>query len=206
MSARGKHAAPARGAGRHRVSGRVLMAVGAVLVVAACVVAGVRWYGQATAQRRGEDLAARLSEALQASVPVDATGAELDPTAMPALEVAGVDLIGRVQVEAIGLDAPVVSEQDDWRLVPAREERADGDETRVLLHGSAWQADGAWGRIGQLQGGEEVVLQAMDGAAQKYAVVSVGLTREYFNDDFDLVLYYSDASGVKTWAGCTKAS
>lgn len=115
-------------------------------------------------------------------------------------------MVARLQVATIGLDVPVAAEGGDAALVPTRVARADGDEGKVLVAGSTYQGDGAWERIGELAGGEHVTLTGMTGASQEYVVVSAGRTKADFDDDFDLLMYYEDELGNKTWAGCTKVS
>lgn len=125
---------------------------------------------------------------------------------LPALQVAGTDVVGRLTCDAAGIDVPVAAYGADAAVVPTREPKADGDAAKLVVHGAAYQADGAFGRIGQLETGARVVFQRADGSATAYDVVAKGTTNEQFTDHFDLLMYYENERGQRVWAGCSKVS
>lgn len=189
----------------HRAPGRAFVVAGVALVAAAVLAYVVQAQSVASAQAKSEDVLPVLMGELDQQVP--ATGAAaLDVAALPVLQLEGVDVVARLSVPAIGLDVPVAAEGGDAAVTPVRVARADGDEGKLLVVGSTYQGDGAWERIGQLVGGESVALTGMTGASQEYVVVSAGRTKADFDDDFDLLMYFEDELGSKTWAGCTKVS
>ncbi len=191
---------------KRKTSGRAFVVVGVALVAAAVAVFAWQAAGVRAAEGRSGELCSQILGELDERVPVTAAAAGLDVAALPVLELRGVDVVARLQVATIGLDVPVAAEGSDAALVPTRVARADGDEGKVLVAGSTYQGDGAWERIGELAGGEHVTLTGMTGASQEYVVVSAGRTKADFDDDFDLLMYYEDELGNKTWAGCTKVS
>lgn len=125
---------------------------------------------------------------------------------LPALQVAGTDVVGWLTCDAAGIDVPVAAYGADAAVVPTREPKADGDAAKLVVHGAAYQADGAFGRIGQLETGARIVFQRADGNATAYDVVAKGTTNEQFTDHFDLLMYCENERGQREWAGCSKVS
>lgn len=125
---------------------------------------------------------------------------------LPALQVASTDVVGRLTCDAAGIDVPVAAYGADAAVVPTREPKADGDAAKLVVHGAAYQADGAFGRIGQLETGARIVFQRADGSASAYDVVAKGTMNEQFTDHFDLLMYYENERGQRVWAGCSKVS
>jgi len=193
----------------HTGRGRTLVTAGVVLVAAAIVLIGVRAYQAAQAKDRSAQLCRSLTAKLDQVVGEAAeqdTSPALNAAHMPVLQLEGVDVIARLQIETLGLDVPVAAEGSDAALTPARVMRPDGDESKLEVAGATYQDEGAWGRIGDLTGGETVALTSVTGARQEYVVVSAGRTSAEFDDNFDLLVYYADGFGEKTWVGCTKSS
>lgn len=126
-----------------------------------------------------------------------------DPNDLPVLQVNGVDVVGRLHVDGIGLDLPVAAKGGDTSVVPGVVDARDGE---LAIEGGRYMSAGAMGAITSLAGGTKVTFTQVNGQTTTYSVVGAGVTGEQFNDNFDLLVYYQDAFGQKGWVGCSMNS
>lgn len=183
----------------------VWLRVGLVLLAAALVVVGVSLATRGERARRSAELCTSLLGRFETLMPAGSAGDPADateePGRLPALDVDGIDVVGRMSAAGIGLDVPVASAGADAVLVPCL---VEGTGSELVVCGSSYQ--GAFGRIDELASGDELVFVQANGLERRYAAASTGRTRSDFNDDYDLLLYYEDLVGQRHWVGCFESS
>lgn len=179
---------------------RRLLVLGALVMAAGCIAVGYSAADAATQQERSGQLISSLREQLDATVPDD-SGESANAADLSALNLEGVDVVGRLQAPGISLDVPVAAKNGDIRLTPAL---VDGRDGELLVQGSSYQD--AIGAIGQLKQGAAVTFTQVDGTVRRYEVADTGELQGEFNDNFDLLVYYQDEFGTKHWAGCRSTS
>nr|WP_314639241.1 hypothetical protein [uncultured Olsenella sp.] len=174
-----------------------------MLALAGAVLAASFMARQAGARKSAELCSGILSE-LEKPGGGDAsgtvTGKDQDHE-LPARELLGMDVIGRLSARAVGLDVPVGAVGSDASLVPCQVGSRDGE---LVVCGSSYQ--GGIGRIGGLGDGDAVTFTGVDGLVRTYEVASSGTTKSDFDDDFDLLVYYEGAFGERHWVGCSETS
>lgn len=186
---------------RRRRRSRVLVCAGVALAVAGALM----WaHGQATAselQQQSAQTCQQVTQQLDQVVPSSGGAGSVNPSQLAVLQVDGVDVVGRLQASAIGLDLPVAALGSDFDVVPAVQQ---GRQDQLVVRGCSYQ--GAMGQLESLAAGNKVTFTQVDGAVSRYQVVSAGVTNQEFNDDYDLLIYWADEFGSKRWVGCSLAS
>lgn len=196
---------------KRRLLPEILICVGIAVIAAAGVI-----YANGPAGMSSEDRSAELVEKINGDlgqvVPSSGSGeygqvsGQVDLADLPQVELEGINIIGQLRCETIGLDVPVAADGEDPAFVPTREIATDADAERMVIRGSAYQGSGAFGSVEGLMAGSWVTLQLVDGTTVSYVVVSQGVLSGEFNDDYDLLVYYEDTVGQKHWAGCSRVS
>ena len=173
---------------RQRV-GRVLMAVGAVLVAAA---AGLLLYNQhesARAAHASQEAYSRLEAVVcEASAPADN-----EPYEMPVVNIDGYDYIGYLQIPVLGLDLPVMDTWDYDRLTvaPCRQfGTVRGNDLVIAGHNYASH----FGGLSNLKPGDTVSFTDVDGRTCHYEVRAIEIleptaAEAVRTSPWDLVLY-----------------
>ncbi len=196
---------------KRRLLPEVLICVGIAVIAAAGVI-----YANGPAGMNSEDRSAELVEKIEGDLSqvVPSSGlveygqvsGQADLSELPQVELEGINIIGQLRCEAIGLDVPVAADGEDPALVPTREITADADAWRMVIRGSSYQGSGAFANVDGMMAGSDVALQLVDGTTISYVVVSQGVMNGEFNDSYDLLMYYEDTVGQKHWAGCSRVS
>ena len=159
-------------------AGIVFVAVGAVLILSALLLLHHNRREDALA---GEE-SARLLEAVEAAIPSAvpaatagdaAEPAETPQTAeLPVVEVEGYDCIGYLEIPALSLSLPVLSEWDypRLRIAPCRQFGSPYTDDLVI---AAHNYETHFGRLKELAVGERVIFTDMTGKINSYCVEKV---------------------------------
>ncbi|MGN0286817.1 MAG: hypothetical protein ACI4B6_04035 [Atopobiaceae bacterium] len=186
---------------RRRRRSRVLVSAGVVLAVAGALM----WaHGQAVAgelRQQSAQTCAQVTQQLDQVAPASGGAVSVNPSQLAVLQVEGIDVVGRLQASAIGLDLPVAALGSSFDVVPALEQ---GRQGQLVVHGCSYQ--GAMSQLDGLAAGTEVTFTQVDGATSRYQVVSGGVTSQEFDNDYDLLIYWADELGSKRWVGCSLVS
>ena len=159
-------------------AGIVFVAVGAVLILSALLLLHHNRREDALA---GEE-SARLLEAVEAAIPSAVPAATAGDTAEPAetpqtaelpvVEVEGYDCIGYLEIPALSLSLPVLSEWDypRLRIAPCRQFGSPYTDDLVI---AAHNYETHFGRLKELAVGERVIFTDMTGKINSYCVEKV---------------------------------
>ncbi|MDN0054717.1 sortase [Collinsella ihumii] len=144
-------------AGRIRF-GRILMAVGALVVACAVALAARNVWIEGTAGDRAQEVLASLPAP---QVEVDASLVDPD-AAMPAVEVDGAPYIATLSIPAAGLELPVGDRatQSQLAVSPCRYDGSVYADDLVIL---GMDYGGHFGLLERIAGGEEVLVEDMLG-------------------------------------------
>ena len=139
-----------------------IIAVGAVLILSALLLLLYNRYEDARAGQEAESLLANVEEAISAhavDVPAPASPypTPLDPE-MPVVMLDGYEYVGYVEIPALGLKLPVMSEWDYTRLrvAPCRQFGSSRTDDLVI---AAHNYENHFGRLKELSEGDTVILQ-----------------------------------------------
>lgn len=185
---------------------RIWLWLGVVLLVIAGAVLSASFAIRQAKVRQSERLCAAILSDLNGIGVGDGASAgapsrDADVERLPALNVEGVDVVGRLQVSRIGLDIPIAAVGNDASLIPRQVSGRNGE---LIVCGSSYQ--GSFGRIDELSDGDEVTFTQVNGLKKAFEVTGVGHMKSGFDDDYALLIYYEDALGEKHWVGCSEAS
>ena len=159
-------------------AGIVFVAVGAVLILSALLLLHHNRREDALA---GEE-SARLLEAVEAAIPSAVPAATAGDTAepvetpqtaeLPVVEVEGYDCIGYLEIPALSLSLPVLSEWDypRLRIAPCRQFGSPYTDDLVI---AAHNYETHFGRLKELAVGERVIFTDMTGKINSYCVEKV---------------------------------
>ena len=159
-------------------AGIVFVAVGAVLILSALL---LLHHNRREDARAGEE-SARLLEAVEAAipsaVPAATAGDAAEPTEtpqtaeLPVVEVEGYDCIGYLEIPALSLSLPVLSEWDypRLRIAPCRQFGSPYTDDLVI---AAHNYETHFGRLKELAVGERVIFTDMTGKINSYCVEKV---------------------------------
>lgn len=166
-----------------------LMILGAVLILAALSLVVYNRCQEAAAAREAEQILDRLETITGSQVHVAATPL---PDVLPETEIDGNRYIGYLRIPSLELELPVMA---DWsypqlRVAPCR---YYGDLRSGMVI-AAHNYERHFGRIRQLQPGEEVYFVDMNGRAYRYEVAEVEVLaptaiKEMVSADWDMTLF-----------------
>ena len=165
--------------------GIAIVAVGAVLILSALLLPLYNRYEDAHAGQEAESLLASVEAAISAQA-TDTPAATapnrpdaskilaptpLDPE-MPVVVLDGYEYVGYVEIPALGLKLPVMSEWDYTRLkvAPCRQFGSSRTDDLVI---AAHNYESHFGKIGTLALGDEVRFTDMDGIENHYTVSAI---------------------------------
>lgn len=165
--------------------------IGLVLIsTALCLTLYNLW----TAQRASKQAEVITSQILEQMENIDDFDFQFSPkTKMPTTDIDGYDYIGTLKIPALGLNLPVMSTWDypKLRISPCRYKGSvyAGD---MIIAGHNYS--GHFGRIGQLNPGDEVIFTDMNKKQFEYSVVTTEQLRpadieEMESGDWDLTLF-----------------
>ena len=207
------------------------MAVGAALILSALVLLLHNRYADARAGREAETLLASVEAAIssQATEPektrpsgqethlageengTEPTVAEaLDPE-MPVSMLEGYGYVGYVEIPALGLKLPVMSDWDYTRLeiAPCRQFGSSRTDDLVI---AAHNYESHFGKLTSLTAGDSVTFTDMDGIVNEYVVNKVEVldphsVEEVEHSGYALVLYTCTYGGkTRVTVFCDRAS
>lgn len=184
---------------RMRTRGRVLIALGLALLLAAGCLAGFNVWD---ASRAGKS-SARALEALSQMTPLsDALQVDAPEASwpMPVATVGDRDYVGVLEVDVLGLELPVLS---SWSYEGLR-------EAPCVYAGSAYASDlviaahnypAHFGNLDELEVGDGVVFRDVDGNEFRYRValvdaLSAGAVAEMTSGDWSLTLFTCTLDGT----------
>ena len=187
-------------------AGIAIVAVGAVLILSALLLLLYNRYEDAHAGQEAESLLASVEAAISAQA-TDTPAATapnrpdaskilaptpLDPE-MPVVVLDGYEYVGYVEIPALGLKLPVMSEWDYTRLkvAPCRQFGSSRTDDLVI---AAHNYESHFGKIGTLALGDEVRFTDMDGIENHYTVSAIEVhdptdVEAVEHSGHDLVLY-----------------
>ena len=191
-------------------AGIAIVAVGAALILSALVLLLHNRYADARAGREAETLLAGVEAAIssQADEPEETrrqetrpTGEEngTEPTAaealdpeMPVAMLEGYGYVGYVEIPALGLKLPVMSDWDYTRLeiAPCRQFGSSRTDNLVI---AAHNYDTHFGKLKELSKGDTVIFTDMEGIVSTYCIekletLSPDAVDTVLNSGYDLVL------------------
>ena len=193
-------------------TGIAMLAVGAVLILAALLLLLYNRYEDTKAGQEAESLLANVEAVIDAQATREPTPAEteihgttptpsatpLDPE-MPVVELDGYEYVGYVEIPALELKLPVMSEWDYNRLkiAPCRQFGSSRTDDLVI---AAHNYQNHFGRLKDLQEGNTVIFTDMEGIINTYSVEKIetlnpGDVDAVQNSGYDLVLYTCTKGG-----------
>lgn len=193
-------------------TGIAMLAVGAVLILAALLLLLYNRYEDTKAGQEAESLLANVEAVIDAQATREPTPAgteipgtmptpsatPLDPE-MPVVELDGYEYVGYVEIPALELKLPVMSEWDYNRLkiAPCRQFGSSRTDDLVI---AAHNYQNHFGRLKDLQEGNTVIFTDMEGIINTYSVEKIetlnpGDVDAVQNSGYDLVLYTCTKGG-----------
>ena len=209
---------------RRRFSGNFILTLGMLLLLSAAILTSLNFIedGQAgeaagnaleqllLAERDARDAARRASSETSDEPAADSSGITLDPVylndntstpegEMPVIEIDGYDYIGVLQIPSLDLTLPVIS---DWsypalQIAPCRYEGSAYDGGMVI---AGHNFDSHFGKLSQLEPGDEIRFVDLSGNTFTYAVVETEVleataVEEMVTGNWDLTLFTCTLSG-----------
>lgn len=200
--------------GGRRGIGKILMAVGLILVLAA---AGLTAYN-VWDEQRAESVAAEIETQLAGSVAVNAPPVDAEPDykvapnmEMPVVTINGVNYIGTVTIPALGRELPVVAEWSEagLKLGPCRYTgSAYLDDMIICGHNYRSHFAG----LKNLQPGDEVIFTDADGNVFNYEVrlletIGKYQVEEMQSGEWDLTIFTCTLGGqTRVTVRCDRVS
>lgn len=207
-------------------AGIAIATLGAALILSALL---LFLYNQRQAEAAGQEAEILMSdleswmqeqkiepaEKSAAPIPSEETeaGAEEPEQAeeMPAVNINSYEYVGYVEIPALGLKLPVLSEwdYDRLRIAPCCQHGSSRTDDLVI---AAHNYRTHFGRLGELTVGDTVTFTDMDGIINTYAVVAMDTIDPYdvgsvLNSEYDLVLYTCTLNGEsRVTAFCSRAA
>ena len=142
-------------------TGIAIAAVGAALILSALLLILYNRYEDAHAGQEAESLLASVEAAISAqATDTPAATAPIDPE-MPVVVLDGYEYVGYVEIPALGLKLPVMSEWDYTRLkvAPCRQFGSSRTDDLVI---AAHNYENHFGRLKELSEGETVIFTDME--------------------------------------------
>lgn len=191
-------------------NGRVLYVMGGLLLIAALALAAFNlWDDNRSGQESASVLAQILPQTTEAAVatgeyiPAEESAVPdyvLNPDMeMPEKKYADTAYIAVLRIPALGLELPVIGALDDTalRIAPCRYAGSVYTDDLVI---AGHNYTSHFGRLRNLEYGDEVILTDMDGNVFDYAVVDVETLAptdigDMLNGDWDLTLFTCTLSG-----------
>ena len=193
---------------------KILIGVGLLLIAAALALVA---YNIADAQRAAKSAAQALEALEQASPAVSAAEPDAVPAyvadpdmEMPTVTVEGNDYIGQLDIDALGLSLPVISE---WsypalKVAPCRYTGSAYQDNLII---AAHNYSSHFGRLSQLSAGDAVRFTDVDGNVFTYTVSQIEdlpgtAIEEMQAGDWDLTLFTCTLGGrTRVTVRCTRA-
>ena len=180
-------------------TGIAIVAVGAVLILSALLLLLYNRYEDAHAGQEAESLLASVEAAISAqATDTPAAAAPIDPE-MPVVVLDGYEYVGYVEIPALGLKLPVMSEWDYTRLkvAPCRQFGSSRTDDLVI---AAHNYENHFGRLKELSEGDTVIFTDMEGVVNTYSVKKIETLNPnevdaVQNSGYDLVLYTCTKGG-----------
>ena len=191
-----------------------MIGVGLLLIAAALALVA---YNIADAQRAAKSAAQALEALEQASPAVSAAEPDAVPAyvadpdmEMPTVTVEGNDYIGQLDIDALGLSLPVISE---WsypalKVAPCRYTGSAYQDNMII---AAHNYSSHFGRLSQLSAGDAVRFTDVDGHVFTYTVSQIDdlpgtAIEEMQAGDWDLTLFTCTLGGrTRVTVRCTRA-
>ena len=184
-------------------TGIAIIAVGAALILSALLLLLYNRYEDAHAGQEAESLLASVEEAISAQTMDVPTAAAPSPTPldpeMPVVMLDGYEYVGYVEIPALGLKLPVMSEWDYTRLrvAPCRQFGSSRTDDLVI---AAHNYENHFGRLKELSKGDTVIFTDMEGLVNTYCVEKIETLAPdevdaVQNSGYDLVLYTCTKGG-----------
>ena len=181
----------------------VIIAVGAVLILSALLLLLYNRYEDAHAGQEAESLLASVEEAISAQTMDVPTAAAPSPTPldpeMPVVMLDGYEYVGYVEIPALGLKLPVMSEWDYTRLrvAPCRQFGSSRTDDLVI---AAHNFESHFGRLNEMSVGNTVTFTDMAGIVNTYRAEMIETLSPkdvdaVQNSGYDLVLYTCTRDG-----------
>lgn len=176
-----------------RISGKYVIFLGAALILSALFLAVHNRSEDRLAGRQASQMTEKVQEKIKASEnSISQPDTVLDPE-MPKVKIDGYDYVGYLAVPAIRIELPVMAEWDYMRLkkAPCRQFGSSRTDDLVI---AAHNYRRHFGRLKELETGDEVVFTDMEGIVNTYVidmvqVISPDQTELVENSGYDLVLY-----------------
>ena len=191
-----------------KISGKYVILLGAALILSALFLA----VHNRSEDRQAGRVAIQMTEKVQEKIKTSENSilqpdTVLDPE-MPKVKIDGYDYVGYISVPAIQIELPVMAEWDYSRLkkAPCRQFGSSRTDDLVI---AAHNYRSHFGRLKELENGEEVVFSDMEGIVNTYVVdtvqvISPDQTELVEYSGYDLVLYtctYGGKSRVCVFCG-----
>ena len=196
-------------------TGIAIIAVGAALILSALLLLLYNRYEDAHAGQEAESLLASVEEAISAQTMDVPTAAAPSPTPldpeMPVVMLDGYEYVGYVEIPALGLKLPVMSEWDYTRLrvAPCRQFGSSRTDDLVI---AAHNYENHFGRLKELSKGDTVIFTDMEGLVNTYCVEKIetlapDAVDAVQNSGHDLVLYTCTKGGkTRVTVFCDRAA
>ena len=176
-----------------KISGKYVILLGAALIMSALFLAVHNRSEDRLAGREATQMTEKVQEKIKISEnSISQPDTVLDPE-MPKVKIHGYDYVGYLSVPAIRIELPVMAEWDYSRLkkAPCRQFGSSRTDDLVI---AAHNYRSHFGRLKELEVGDEVVFTDMEGIVNTYEVDTVRVispeqTEQVENSGFDLVLY-----------------
>ena len=191
-----------------RKLGNLCIFLGAVLLAAALLLLGYNCWDAARAGNAAEEILPALLDEMpdEPTVPDQPLGTPVeyldeDTLTMTEAEIDGERYIGWLDIPAIELELPVMSEWSYSRLktAPCRYSGTVRGEDPVLLGHNYTRH---FGKLDRLRVGDEVLFTDMDGVVYRYEVAArdvldADAVAEMTAGEYDLTLFTCDATGAR---------
>ena len=176
-----------------KISGKYVILLGAALILSALFLAVHNRSEDRLAGREATQMTEKVQEKIKNSEnSISQPDTVLDPE-MPKVKIDGYDYVGYISVPAIQIELPVMAEWDYSRLkkAPCRQFGSSRTDDLVI---AAHNYRSHFGRLKDLENGDEVVFTDMEGIVNTYVVdtvqvISPDQTELVEYNGYDLVLY-----------------
>lgn len=204
-------------------AGIAIVTLGAVLIVSALLLFLYNQHEADVAGQEAESLMSDLESWMEGQqtepvteVTAPTTQKETEPTEptlepeMPVVNINGYAYVGYVEVPALELKLPVLSEwsYDRLQIAPCRQHGSSKTDDLVI---AAHNYRTHFGRLKELSEADTVIFTDMDGIVNTYAIAKIDTIDPYdvdsvLNSDFDLVLYTCTVGGkTRVTVFCNRA-
>ena len=189
-----------------KISGKYVILMGAALILSALFLAVHNRSEDRLAGREATQMTKKVQEkVINSENSILQPDTVLDPE-MPKVKIDGYDYVGYLSVPAIRIELPVMAEWDYSRLkkAPCRQFGSSRSDDLVI---AAHNYRSHFGKLKELEAGDEVVFTDMDGIVNTYVVgtvqvISPDQTELVENSGYDLVLYTCTYGGKSRVCVC----